>query len=811
MSMAERRLHERTLELAASAIDFDLTGAEAVELDAHLSACLHCVRDAAAIRADAIAIRAPVGLLPSRRVDDAVYWEIAQRGARPQRLLLLAAAALLLVALLGGAAVGAFLLRGWQTLPTTVIPTPTAPVAVVDPRPETSPVVVGETWGTIAIPASDVGTGWIGRMEAVTVTDSGFVAVGRPVCVPQNDPTKCHASVWTAASGEGWTRAPDQPGLEVGRGSPSGPQPGLFDVATGPAGLVAIGYAFDDDLGGPRIWQSQDGRTWQRNAFAFGPSGEQARISAIAASSQGYVIVGWVIADTGREARAAAWISPDGVTWRRADDTERMDVGPCVDTGEEPMCGGMRSVVPSESGFVAVGYVRSIADPAEPSQPAAWTSSDGLTWTRSDAGLDFKGTLSGVTAGGRGLIAVGAVGTICQPDCGNASAGGIAATSVDGSTWSVERVTGAPALEDVVAAGSRSFALGALNSDADPRGDLQLWRSDDGVAWLRVLGLPSISDATSYRSLDVAAADDRVVVVGWAEVAGADVRRNFAYVSPPAGLSAPPTPSPLPSGPVASTIDPVVLLRVEIRGDRRDGWMTRLTVYRDGAVLHPDQDGGRLTRLTPAGLALLLAPATESEAFTNSGVIERDPGATNPEVASYAVDFRVADRLVRRWTTNAPRPADQDETARIMALARRIVDHESWLPAEAWLTAPASATRYVPSHFLLKVGVSDNPLNDLITAELDVADVDWPLDGRMVDFGQPAERPVAPDITWRCGALTFAEAEAVRDSVRATPFVPLGFHSQADLRWRSRGELVTLVLTPVLPDDPPGCPSDLFP
>jgi len=192
-------------------------------------------------------------------------------------------------------------------------------------------------------------------------------------------------------------------------------------------------------------------------------------------------------------------------------------------------------------------------------------------------------------------------------------------------------------------------------------------------------------------------------------------------------------------------------------------------------------------------------------------VIERDPGATNQDVASYAVDFRVADRLVQRWTTNVSRPADQDETARIIALARRIVDHESWLSAEAWLTGPASATRYVPSQFLLKVGVSDNPLNDVITAELDVADVDWPLDGRMVDFGRPAERPVAPDIIWRCGALTFAEAEAVRDSVRATPFVPLGFHSQADLRWRSRGERVTLVLTPVLPDDPPGCPADLFP
>ena len=62
-------------------------------------------------------------------------------------------------------------------------------------------------------------------------------------------------------------------------------------------------------------------------------------------------------------------------------------------------------------------------------------------------------------------------------------------------------------------------------------------------------GLPSIPDAMSYRSLDVAAANDRLVVVGWAEVSGADVRRNFSYVSPPPGSFVAPTdlPSPTPT------------------------------------------------------------------------------------------------------------------------------------------------------------------------------------------------------------------------------------------------------------------------
>jgi hypothetical protein len=140
MNLQDRRLHDRALELAAAAIDFSLSAAETAELAAHLAACPTCARRAAALRADASTLGRPLTLLPSRRVDDAVHAAIARRPARPQRLWLLAAAALLLVALLlGTVAVGAYLLRSWQTLPTTLVPTATTPVAVVSPGPEPSP------------------------------------------------------------------------------------------------------------------------------------------------------------------------------------------------------------------------------------------------------------------------------------------------------------------------------------------------------------------------------------------------------------------------------------------------------------------------------------------------------------------------------------------------------------------------------------------------------------------------------------------------------------------------------------------------
>lgn len=412
------------------------------------------------------------------------------------------------------------------------IPTP-MPVASVSPRPEASlgpsasPVAIGESWQALDLPTSDVGDGWIGLMEAVAATESGSVAVGRPVCTPGAEgaePSDCHASVWTATLAGGWTRAPDQSGLEVGyMVSTSGPEPGMFDVAAGPSGIVAIGFANDrtfDGLG-VAIWRSSDTRTWQRAQVE--PALFSARVAAVAAGPQGYVIVGYVIG-AGPRARAAAWTSPDGVTWTRAADSADMAVGPCLDTGEEPDCGGMRAVVATGSGFVAVGDART-GTAGKAIQPAAWTSGDGLTWERADVGGDErKGSLSGVTTGGPGLVAVG-----------NIEDRGLAATSVDGSFWSV-KPTGAPALQDIASVGERVFALGVLNQGVEPRAELQLWRTDDGVAWQRVTGLPSIPDALSYRSVDVAAASDRAVVVGWVEAVeatGADVSRNFSYASPP--------------------------------------------------------------------------------------------------------------------------------------------------------------------------------------------------------------------------------------------------------------------------------------
>jgi hypothetical protein len=541
-------LHQRSLELAAVAVDFGLTTAETVELEAHLADCPTCARRAAALRGDASSLGRPFSLLPSRRVDDAVYAEIARRHARSPRLLLVATAAFLLVALLGVAAVGAYLLRP-RTLPTTVVPVPSeSAVAVATPGLEASSAPPAETWGTIAFPegASD------GDIEAVTFVGADLVGVGRGGCIPDFDtPTNCYGAAWTATSDSAWTRSPDQPGLEMGI-----EETGIYDLASGPAGIVAIGFDYDPPRSscrvapchpGPGVWRSVDGRIWERVLVDFGRSTidmYSLPIAAIAAGPEGYVMVGYAIDGVSGSASATAWWSPDGAAWTRADHSADMDVGPCWGSSEGPICGGMRAVAATSTGFVAVGQARTGTAFAQ-TRPAAWTSPDGLTWTRVDEGLDFDGWLSGVTVGGLGLVAVG---TVCKPDCTDLRVGGVAAASVDGSAWSVTTLGAAAALEDVAPAGRRVFALGVLNPGPDVRAELQMWQSEDGVAWKPVPDLPSIPDAQAYHSVDIAAAPGRLVVIGWAQVAGeGGGSHNFAYVSSVSGSSGPPDDAPSPT------------------------------------------------------------------------------------------------------------------------------------------------------------------------------------------------------------------------------------------------------------------------
>jgi len=204
-------------------------------------------------------------------------------------------------------------------------------------------------------------------------------------------------------------------------------------------------------------------------------------MSDVTVGGPGLVAVGQ--ADDG----AAVWTSVDGITWTRVPHDEAVFGG-----NDHPL---MTSVTVGGPGLVAVGVDDS--EPHDPSGAVAWTSIDGITWSRvPKEGAIFGGVPVDVIAWGPGLVAVGRV------DSGDDEDAAVW-TSVDGITWSrvphdeavfggehdqaIRSVTvGGPGL---VAVGSESFLAvdrGQLGNYDDITGVAVVWTSVDGLTWSRV-------------------------------------------------------------------------------------------------------------------------------------------------------------------------------------------------------------------------------------------------------------------------------------------------------------------------------------
>jgi len=533
MSTTNRRLHERAMELAASAIDFALGRDDAAELQAHLAGCPACARSAAALRNDAAAIRLPA-LRPSRRADDAVYAAIARRDARTSpRVLVLAAAALLLVALLGVAAAGAFL-RVWPTLP--IVVQPTAPAVVVVPTPSPTPA---PAWQSATIPP--MFAGGESTPVAVTVGVDGFVAVGGRAFRDNEAPSGGTASAWRSPDGLTWEPTTSIADLAVGDMNPtSGPVAGLVDVAWGPSGFVAVGIALENGVVGG-AWHSGDGLTWTRSEF---PDSTLARPTAVTWDGSNFIVVG--VVEAVGSPRAAVWLSPDGRSWRRVPDGDAFDIGGYIDTGEYRGWYGPADVTASDDGSIyAVGRTCAwiAGQDTYPCSPFVVRSVDGEAWSTvpvPDAS-GFAVVLSSVAATRTHVVAVS----------GGEGEGVVVG---DEAGWRQIERRGEVPLYRVIAFGEGFLAL---STDGNK---VSLWTSFDGEAWTAVPGVPQPPDVRIIRAADLTVAGGQVVIVGWAELSSAAGIGGFAIVgfpqqSPPAPQTPPasPPPSAVPT-PVAGTL-----------------------------------------------------------------------------------------------------------------------------------------------------------------------------------------------------------------------------------------------------------------
>ena len=323
------------------------------------------------------------------------------------------------------------------------------------------------TWSRVAYSEEAFGDGFEQSMSSVTVGGPGLVAVGG---IDQR------AAVWTSPDGIEWSRVPHDNEVFGGEVGPSSGGSFMSDVTAGGPGLVAVGQSEPNAA----VWTSRDGIAWSRvphDDVVFGgevgPIFGGAQMNSVTVGGPGFVAVGSDGSPDGG-GDAAVWTSVDGMKWSRVPHDE------AIFGGETDGYYGqsMSAVTAGGPGLVAVGR--------DPLGAAVWTSRDGLAWFRVPHSDEVFGggdhlEMRSVTVGGPGLVAVGSEWERA-----------VVWTSADGVTWS--RV---PPDEAVFGGGSDSFygdmAMSAVTAGGpglvavgwDPLGAV-VWTSIDGITWFRI-------------------------------------------------------------------------------------------------------------------------------------------------------------------------------------------------------------------------------------------------------------------------------------------------------------------------------------
>lgn len=298
--------------------------------------------------------------------------------------------------------------------------------------------------------------------------------------------------VATSTDGTHWTPVATQPTLSNG----------LRRIGALPNALVAVG-SLELPAGCPQgegavctpaasapVWYSTDARHWTEvPPGVFG----QAYPVGLATDARGALLAGETV--TGDP---VLWFSADGQHWQRVTLSSVFDRAV------------IRSVAATSGGFVLAGGVGepdpvSIGGAAGPEgvrTPAAWWSSDGLTWQRSTVegvvpapGGDF----GPVDVGGAGLFAL----VSDNPDPSKPTAGALAWASSDGRTWHKEGAVLAPVPYSTQTASDGHYIVklgpltpfGVGNSDT-----LAAWMSINGVNWNKMPLLGPASDMPAGAS-----------------------------------------------------------------------------------------------------------------------------------------------------------------------------------------------------------------------------------------------------------------------------------------------------------------------
>jgi hypothetical protein len=229
-----------------------------------------------------------------------------------------------------------------------------ADCALIGADPTTLPRAIGQAKDPFRLGPSTCHSSPTTDLHAVASGDVGFVVVGD---FSGNVPTN---SVWYSPDGRAWSRVPQEDGL--GQSVP-------VDVIAGGPGFLAVGIETSRTPAGmsPAAWYSSDGRTWARADMSL-PSDLHRQVDAVwglIPTDTGFIAWGRVRGNDGY-----VWTSTDGRSWHAVPDES-------VFGGDGDQ--GIVWLGRGGDGFVAGGYERPYRDNEH---PVAWTSVDGITWTR---------------------------------------------------------------------------------------------------------------------------------------------------------------------------------------------------------------------------------------------------------------------------------------------------------------------------------------------------------------------------------------------------------------------------------------------
>jgi hypothetical protein len=239
-----------------------------------------------------------------------------------------------------------------------------------------------------------------GEITSAAPGPDAWIAVGYEVAGGLDPDVK--PALWRSDDGVVWERVD----LRRSGLSDSGM---LIDIAYGAAGWVAVGSSpIDNGFSQATAWTSPDGEAWTQalmpseadRTIAYDrETGDLSLVSelchsealAVAAGVGGYVATGVCLPFDAIVAYATAWTSPDGLVWTQIREVQGAFDDPAYVT----------DISATDAGYVIAGSLLF----SDRQDVTAWTSADGVTWTREN--LDLQGGFSSVAANDDTLLAVG--------------------------------------------------------------------------------------------------------------------------------------------------------------------------------------------------------------------------------------------------------------------------------------------------------------------------------------------------------------------------------------------------------------------